>query len=65
MTVGELIEELRKFPEHHVVYVVHPDGEDGSTDDFGVTDAIGESSIADVYAGDRCTVVVDCMPGSA
>lgn len=26
MTVAELIEELRKMPQHHAVVVMHPEG---------------------------------------
>jgi len=61
MTVGELIEELRKFPEHHVVQILHPDGD--AEPAFGI-DGESESSIADVRAAGKGEVVIDCTDES-
>ena len=56
MTVAELMEELSKFPPHHVVVVAHDDS------DFSpeLGDGDSESSIVDVSGSDRCHVVIDC-----
>ncbi|MBU7436487.1 hypothetical protein [Paraburkholderia fungorum] len=62
MTVSELIEELRKFPSHHVVCVRHPDGERVVDDGFSVVDAITESYIVEVCTGEACEVVIDVTP---
>ncbi|WP_176079355.1 hypothetical protein [Paraburkholderia tropica] len=57
MTVAELIAELKRFPDHHVVLVLHDDGDEvGSI--FGST---SESSIVDIRADGPGGVVIDCQ----
>lgn len=58
MTVGELIEELRKFPEHHVAIVRYPDGGPMSFE----TDGTDEASIVDVQDYGKGYIVIDCTP---
>ncbi len=56
MTVAELIEELSKFPPHHVVICQYTD------DAWSIpgSSAECEESIFDVQAGGQGLVVLDC-----
>lgn len=56
MTVAELIEELGKFPPHHVVVCSYTD--EAWTDDG--TSAVCEESVFDVQAGGQGLVILDC-----
>lgn len=57
MTVAELIAELKRFPDHHVVLVLHDDGDEvGSILGFA-----SESSIVDIRADGPGGVVIDCQ----
>jgi hypothetical protein len=62
MTVAELIEELGKFPPHHVGCVTHPDGECGGEDGLSILPAVSESYIVEVRAAGACEVVIDVTP---
>lgn len=57
MTVGELIEELKQFPAHHVVCVVHDD-------DSGWSEVTGtsttESTIVELRGIEPGVVAIDC-----
>jgi hypothetical protein len=59
MTVAELIEELGKFPPHHRVFVEHPDINVPDFPEF----ATDYSSVANVIAGEACTVIIDATGG--
>lgn len=60
MTVAELIEELRKFPAHHRVFVEHPDMfSEVRHDGFTVEIA----SVVDVRSDDSCAVIIDATGG--
>lgn len=56
MTVAELIEELGKFPPHHVVICSYTDS--GCMDDGNSAEC--EESVFDVQAGGQGLVVLDC-----
>ena len=60
MTVGELIEELRKHPAHHRVFAEYPDGFDYGNPG-GPKNAI--ASVADVHIDEACTVIIDATGG--
>jgi hypothetical protein len=58
MTVAELIEELRKFPEHHAVVARHPEGFNYASGavEFGLGSI--EEVRSDAAFSDRAPVVV-------
>lgn len=60
MTVGELIEELRKFPAHHRVFVESIDWQAEPLHDGLATDI---ASIADIRGDGDCCVVLDATGG--
>lgn len=62
MTVSELIEELRKFPAHHRVFVEHPDWQQAVRHDGFATEL---ASVVDVHPADSCAVVIDATGGIA
>lgn len=62
MTVAELIEELRKFPAHHRVFVEHPDWQQPVRHDGFATEL---ASVVDVHPADSCAVVIDATGGIA
>lgn len=57
MTVGELIEELQKFPAHHVALVLYGDPDDIVDGEF--CDTTDEISISEVRAHYPGVVVID------
>jgi hypothetical protein len=59
MTVGELIEELGKFPPHHRVFIEFPDRSEPR--DFGYASEI--ASVGPLRADGDCCVVVDATGG--
>lgn len=57
MTVGELIEELKKFPEHHVALVLYGDPNDWVDGQF--VNNTDEASITELRSHDRGVVIID------
>lgn len=57
MTVSELIEELRKSPGYHRVFVNHD-----TTPPFAEEHSSDWATIQEVRVGEQCCVIVDAEP---